>query len=194
MSNPAPPAKNPPTVTPTYSPLPALLSYLVPGLGQIYQGRVAKGVLFMVCVYALFFYGMALGSWKNVYLPDTANQNNPLNLSPWFADLYNRPQFLGQFWVGIAAWPAIIQYNSKQPNALLGSFERTPTEEEINELERTHGKTRDIAWVYTVIAGVLNIMVIYDALAGPAFLVTPKGAGSPKDPGDKHAPAAAARR
>ncbi len=43
-------------------PLPGLLSFLVPGLGQIYQGRVGKGVLFLVCIYALFFYGMYLGS------------------------------------------------------------------------------------------------------------------------------------
>ena len=50
------------------SALGALLSYLVPGLGQIYQGRVAKGVLFLVCLYGLFFYGMYLGSWNNVYL------------------------------------------------------------------------------------------------------------------------------
>jgi hypothetical protein len=31
----------------------------------------------------------------------------------------------------------------------------------------------DLGWVYTVIAGVLNIMVIYDAFAGPAFLAPP---------------------
>ncbi len=197
MSNAAPPPKHTPTVTPTYSPLPALLSYLVPGLGQIYQGRVGKGVLFLVCVYGLFFYGMALGSWKNVYLPDTAAQNNPLNLSPTLANLYNRPQFLGQFWVGIAAWPAILQYNAKDPPALLGTFQRTPTEAEINELENHHGKERDLAWVYTVIAGVLNIMVIYDALAGPAFIPGVKGAAASKDSKDagaKHASPAAARR
>src|SRR5271165_7489210 len=55
----------------------AVLSYLVPGLGQIYQGRVAKGLLFMVCLYGLFFYGMYLGSWSNVYLPDTVELTPP---------------------------------------------------------------------------------------------------------------------
>jgi hypothetical protein len=30
----------------------------------------------------------------------------------------------------------------------------------------------ELGWVYTVIAGVLNIMVIYDAVAGPAFLAS----------------------
>jgi hypothetical protein len=33
--------------------------------------------------------------------------------------------------------------------------------------------------VYTVIAGVLNVLVIYDALAGPAF--GPGAAAEPKD-------------
>src|SRR5947209_17608647 len=74
------------------NPLAALLSYLVPGLGQISQGRVGKGVLFFCCIYALFFYGTLLGSGTTtvgtttyritspVYLPDTADKNNPLNL------------------------------------------------------------------------------------------------------------------
>ena len=51
-------------------PLAAVLSYLIPGLGQVIQGRIAKGVLFFVCLYGLFFYGMWLGQMKNVWLPD----------------------------------------------------------------------------------------------------------------------------
>ena len=88
------------------TPLPAVLSYLVPGLGQISQGRIGKGLLFFVCVMSLFFYGQYLGNWSNVYLPDTSAEPNTLSLPPLLADLYNRPQFLGQFWVGVAAWPA----------------------------------------------------------------------------------------
>ena len=110
MANPAT-EKNPP---PENGPTAALLSYLVPGLGQIYQGRVGKGVLFFVCIYTLFFYGMSLGSWRNVYLPETTRQNNDESNNPWglprpLANLYNRPHFAGQFWVGIAAWPALYQ-------------------------------------------------------------------------------------
>jgi hypothetical protein len=178
MPNPSSPPSTPPTVPPTYQFLPGLLSYLVPGLGQIYQGRVGKGVLFFVCVYALFFYGMALGDFKNVYIPDTAKVNAPASLQQWpvAANLYNRFQYLGQFWVGVVAWPAIIQYNSPQPNRLLGEFERTPPETTLNELQTNGDKTWDLGWVYTVIAGVLNIMVIYDAMTGPAFLVNTSSA------------------
>ena len=205
-------------VHPEYAPLAAFLSYLVPGLGQVYQGRVGKGVLFFVCILTLFFYGQYLGHWNNVYLPSAAEDNNPLDLPPLAANLYNRPQFAGQFWVGVAAWPAIVQYMAYDPveekGPLFGGYQRAPYEsrerpedyknrtgkaapndpadpaerrddrqtlrpnvalgdwpgETINEMQVEGDKTWDLGWVFTVIAGVLNVMVIYDALAGPAFV------------------------
>jgi hypothetical protein len=54
----------------------------------------------------------------------------------------------------------------------LGDFERTPGEASLNALHTSGDKLLELGWVFTVIAGVLNIMVIYDALAGPAFLPT----------------------
>ena len=174
-------------------PTAAVLSYLIPGLGQVYQGRIGKGILFFVCIYALFFIGIYLGSGtvqlkrggdaetytvsSNVYLPDTYEQNNPFNLPRLAANLYNRPQFAGQFWVGIAAWPAVYQYlnydrRQEHGDPLLGDFERTPSEAALNAVHTSGDKLLELAWVFTVVAGVLNIMVIYDALAGPAFLPT----------------------
>jgi hypothetical protein len=156
------------------SPFAGLLSYLVPGLGQMSQGRVGKGLLFFVCLYGLFFFGMYLGNWKNVYLPDTADNINPWRLPDVAANVFNRPQFAGQFWIGVAAWPALWQYHSfdrrQSAGPIFGTFERAPLDErEINDLQRQGDKNWDLAWVYTVIAGVLNILVIYDAAAGPAF-------------------------
>jgi hypothetical protein len=188
MSNPAPNSKPPPAPPPNYAPLPALLSYLIPGLGQIFQGRVGKGLLFLFCIYGLFFYGMWLGDWSNVFIPDVT-QNAPVKMSPTFTNLYTRPQYLGQFWVGVAAWPAILQYRSKDPLPVLGDFQRTPPETKLNELQNTTDKTWDLAWVYTVIAGVLNIMVIYDAWAGPAFVAGIQGKPTNEETGAKNAPA-----
>jgi hypothetical protein len=170
-----------------------VLSYLIPGMGQISQGRVSKGVVFFVSVYVLFFYGMYLGNWQNVYLPDTADKTNPWSLPRTLANMYNRPQFVGQVWVGVAAWPAVWQYNffKNNPNdaaPLIGKFMRQPDETELNKLETDGDKTRDLGWVFTVIAGVLNVMVIYDAIAGPAFRAA--GAAS-KESEAKHATATA---
>jgi TM2 domain-containing membrane protein YozV len=161
------------TAPPEYSLWAGFLSYLIPGLGQIYQGRVVKGVLFLVALNGLFSYGMALGSWKNVYLPDVPRANNPWKLPTVLINLYNRVQFAGQFWIGAAAWPAVWQYwtydEKQNGGGLFGDFERTPSEEVLNKLQQDGDKAWDLGWVYTVIAGVLNILVIYDAAAGPAL-------------------------
>ena len=53
---------------------------------------------------------------------------------------------------------------------IFGTYQRAPVSEQVlNDLQRKSDKTWDLGWVYTVIAGVLNILVIYDAFAGPAF-------------------------
>jgi len=152
----------------------------VPGLGQIYQGRVGKGILFMVCLYGLFFTGLAMGDWQNVYLVDTRQQVVVMRweMPRLVANLYNRLHFVGQFWMGVAAWPAIWQYNnlptpSEQASPFWHNFQKGPETpqdfERLNQRITDSDKTPDLAWVYTVIAGVLNILVIYDAIAGPAF-------------------------
>jgi hypothetical protein len=166
----------------------AFLSYLVPGLGQIVQGRVAKGLLFLACLYALFYYGQTLGGWRNVYLPDgkALKQEHQRDLDDGLVgrlaqappgnvgvSLYFRPQFAGQFWIGAAAWPALVQwwnYNPAAPQGpIFGNYQRALEEDEINQMQRDGDKHWDLGWVYTVIAGALNVLVIYDALAGPAF-------------------------
>lgn len=162
--------------------LAALLSYLIPGLGQVYQGRIGKGLLFFFGLYILFFYGMWMGKWQNVWLPDVSEY--PALEVPIFgkmtgvpSSLYYRPQFMGQFWIGVASWPASFQYanfdKSKNAGPVFGTFQREPSEETLNKLQREGNKRWDLGWVYTVIAGVLNLLVIYDALAGPMFREPP---------------------
>ncbi len=221
-----------PLPPPELGALAAFLSFLVPGLGQVVQGRIGKGLLFFCSVYALFFYGMYIGSGSivlhpaadherppvtyrvtgNVYLPATAEywaddprnaehkipgKNNPWNLPLWLANLYNRPQYLGQFWVGVAAWPALYHYafpgkpekndaENGEPKAPslwteVKNFEKTPNEDAINAVHTSGDKLLELGWVYTVIAGVLNIMVIYDAFAGPAFPANRQAADGKKE-------------
>ena len=194
---PAPPQ---PSVTHPYSPGAAFLSYLVPGLGQVVQGRVGKGVLFFVCLYGLFFFGMYLGDWRNVYVPAAPYAHDGQPQERLLDSLLNKARFGGQFWIGAAAWPAILQYNPAAPLArygegsggkivrpardeggqptfidpvpphpLFGKFMREPDEKDLIVQMQNSNKSPDLGWMYTVIAGVLNILVIYDAFAGPAF-------------------------
>jgi hypothetical protein len=170
MTNPQQPNEPaPPPVRLDY--VAALLSYLVPGLGQLTQGRYGKGILFLVCLYLLFFYGFFLGHRKNVYIPRN-NPNEAGVVGQLAGDIYTRFQFVGQAPIGMVAWPAIYQYFVYDDNAKqlpMNGFMRAPDVKEINDLQRNGDKTWDLGWVYTVIAGVLNVLVIYDALAGPAF-------------------------
>jgi hypothetical protein len=190
-------AANPASTPPLrkLDPAGAFLSYLIPGLGQLAQGRIGKAGMFFVGVYGLFFYGMALGQGCNVYFGDTASPRQlttQLDLVVFKAvmprvvvNLFNRPQFAGQFWIGVAAWPAIWHYHNDAPvesfehkramdeldkRPLWKQFEIAVPEEQINKMQRDGDKRWDLGWVYTVIAGVLNVLVIYDALAGPAFV------------------------
>ena len=87
------------------------LSYLIPGLGQISQGRIGKGMLFMVCLLSLFHVGEAMGNWQNVYVPTDDNlENGQRSLNPLRNIFNQRWHFAGQVWIGIASWPAIWQY------------------------------------------------------------------------------------
>jgi hypothetical protein len=158
------------------SALAAFLSYLIPGLGQIYQKRYGKGVLFMVALLGMFMLGQAMGEWQNVYVPKEEGQGRRGNLA---SSLILRWHYVGQFWIGIAAWPALGHYfgvinPNENPDAFLSKYQRPPNEAKLNELLVNSDKTPDLGWVYTVIAGMLNILVIYDAYAGPIFLPLPK--------------------
>ncbi|MSQ96164.1 MAG: hypothetical protein EXR98_16650 [Gemmataceae bacterium] len=160
-----------PNVTPQEpSSLAAVLSYLIPGLGQIYQGRYGKGVLFMVSLLGMFLLGQAMGKWQNVYVPDARNQ--PGGRGNLISGLMIRWHYGGQFWIGIAAWPALWQHYGmtvpeKDTNPFWHNFQKTPEESEVNNFLRISDKTPDLGWVYTVIAGMLNLLVIYDAYVGP---------------------------
>jgi hypothetical protein len=155
-----------------FSPVAGFLSYLVPGLGQIVQGRIGKGLLFLVCLYFLFFLGEYLGGWRNVYIADSAPVQAQARGGRLLEVIADRARFFAQFWIGVAAWPAIVQHFSDNPlgkeHPYLGNYQRRPLESELNVELRNSDKSPDLGWMYTVIAGVLNILVIYDALAGPA--------------------------
>lgn len=153
--------------------LAGLLAWLLPGLGHLYQGRVAKGILFFVCLMSTYAYGCYLGGsretgWARVvYLA-------------WNED-DKRLYFLCQLGMGLPTFPAVIQAsrvrNGKEP--LWGGFmapprtgpprEDAPTHLSLDELHRRLHMYFELGTLYTAIAGLLNVLAIYDAWAGPVM-------------------------
>lgn len=76
--------------------LAATLGFLVPGLGHLYQGRLFKGCLFLVCILGTFYTGMRVGDSKVVYLDTSGGER-----TTW--------AYAFQMCVGLPALPAIVQ-------------------------------------------------------------------------------------
>src|SRR5437870_7556008 len=75
--------------------LAAILAWLIPGAGHLYQRRTGKGLLFMICILGTYFFGLALGEGKVVY----ASWNQ----------VDRRWQYPLQLGAGLPALPAIVQ-------------------------------------------------------------------------------------
>lgn len=192
----------------------ALLAWLWPGAGHIYQRRYGKGILFMVCILGTYIFGLAMGGGHVVYASWKKNDR--------------RWQYICQLGVGTPAFPAIVQSvrvrSGKDPfftegyyqyvNAGMGSSGRI---EPIDSLEdaipnggnvyveapmappgevmpndydllakwnEDHHAFFDLGTLFTVIAGLLNVLVIYDAYAGPIVAMHDPKQHKAK-PGDK---------
>lgn len=140
----------------------AFLAWLIPGLGHYYQGRTRKAILYAVCILGLYFLGFAMGEGKIVCW----RWVNPLR-NPEKFYLY----YIGQFWTGLPALPALIQATLKHFNfePILGGFMAEPAQNVLNGLHPRLGKLVEIGAIYTTVAGLLNVLAIYDAYEGPAF-------------------------
>ena len=146
--------------------LSAFLAWLWPGAGHVYQGRRGKGMLFMVCILSIYVFGCLLGEGRVVYA--AYNQS------------HKRWAMLGQFGVGLPYVWAVAQAVSKQQSdaPLFGVSWMYPPEtigeEQKDELSDWHYDLHgyfEMGTLYTVVAGLLNLLVVWDAFAGPAFPV-----------------------
>ncbi len=146
----------------------ALLAWLVPGLGHFYQGRTAKGILYATCILGLFGLGLVLGEGKVVYW----RWVNPLG-NPEAFRLY----YVGQFFAGLAALPALIQATLQAMgfDSIFWGWMAEPPKIVLNGMHPRLGKLVEVGSVYTTVAGLLNIFAIYDAYDGPAYDDEPRG-------------------
>jgi MFS family permease len=173
--------------------LAALLSWLVPGLGQCYQGRSLKGGLFMGSLLAALVFGLWLGGGRVVYaswrpgetrlaflgqagigavaipaLLQSARLHGPARqpwlASPWFAP----PLRAGQLVTPAYATVVLARETGLGPNPF---GDQPPLRQcRFDQLSAWHarlGRFFEIGTLYTVLAGMLNLLVVYDAWAGP---------------------------
>lgn len=172
----------------------AVLSWVVPGLGQLYQGRRLKGWLFMATICGSLLAGLWIGGGTVAYFL-------------WKPGV-RRLEFLGQAGIGAVAIPAVIQswslsaagqpllpggwfapplvphqavsttYAARLERHDAGvTFYRDPRDgtlrsntDQLSAWYVRLGRFFDIGTLYATIAGLLNMLVVYDAWAGPLGL------------------------
>jgi hypothetical protein len=129
-----------------------------------------KAVLFMACILATYFFGLALGEGKVVYAAWNA------------AD--KRWQYPLQLGVGLPAAPALVQSVIVRGGhaPILGGWMAPPRgAEELSEWHKTLNLRFELGTLYTMIAGLLNILAIWDAYGGPVIGEPGKERGPPTD-------------
>lgn len=185
--------------------LAAALSFVLPGAGHFYQGRIGKGIVFCVCVLGLFLYGLVLSSgnvgWgRAVYWKWTPDDH--------------RFYFLGQACIGAPALPALIQselaangldpflYGFMAPpissryvvnnHGKLYNEELTPERLEeqnkkynftFHQIRKELNKDYELGTLFTTVAGLLNLLVAFDAAGG--IVIEKEDKKKPKKEKDK---------
>lgn len=179
----------------------ALLAWLWPGAGHIYQRRYGKAMVFMICVLSTFFIGLGLGRGRVVYAS--------------FDRADFRWQYICQIGAGAVTFPAVVQavktrdggdplwvMAERYPEDTIDGqpFERIPDDvladpkrrpertlkdgfmappagpkyqDQMDVLGMWHYELKhmfEIGTLYCVVAGLLNMLAIYDAFTGPAIL------------------------
>ena len=151
-----------------------VLGWLIPGAGHLYQRRFAKGLLFMICILGTYFFGLTLGGGHVVYA-STAKEDF-------------RWHYFCQVGVGAPALPAVVQAmrvrQQKEPffgglmappRNVLGPGEPNSAErirqDELTQWHLTYHSYFELGTLYTMVAGLLNILAVYDAVGGPVLIV-----------------------
>lgn len=177
----------------------AFLAWLWPGAGHLYQKRYAKGMLFMICVLSTFFYGLGLGHGRVVYASSKPGDFRWQYGFQFGAGVVALPALVQSFKTGKGGDPYFVlceRYpedykipalrfhripednpNNYQGPTLKDGFMAPPAGpvrlNDPDTLGRWHFDYKhffELGTLYTVVAGLLNMLAIYDAFCGPAIL------------------------
>jgi len=120
------------------APMAGFLAWLVPGLGHIYVGQRARGWVCLVTITATFWTGVAIGGVQTTV--------DPHERTLWF---------LAQLCTGGNAGAAYALHCAADPARSADG----------GSTIAAHWLSTDVAIHYTGVAGLLNLLVILDALA-----------------------------
>ena len=178
--------------------LAAFLAWCVPGLGHFYQGRKHKGGLFMGAILGMFLAGLWLGGGKVVYaawrpaeprwafvcqagaglvaMPALV-QSRQLSggaKQPFFTSTFMAPPLHPGQIVSRSYADRLVAIDPDIDDEAF--FDRPPYRQfrgdQLSLWQRRLGRWFEFGTLYTMLAGMLNVLAIYDAFAGPL------GAGS----------------
>jgi len=208
LTDPAKPVPHP-TIPLKDPALAAFLAWLVPGLGHLYQGRTAKAILYFVCLMGTFAYGCYLGgsrelgwgrvvyvAWRDddTRLPYICQVGIGLPSLPALVQANrarnNKDREAGPMWGGFEA-PPLPEVPSDERTGDKDTRHRLQAERyakhqfTLDELNLRLAAYFELGTVYTMIAGLLNILVIYDACCGPVVAETKKDEEEEKNEGTR---------
>lgn len=119
-------------------PIAGLLTWLVPGLGHIYLGDRSRGLVLFVAIAATFWAGVAIGGVKGTVAPHSRKL--------WFvAQLCTGGNTLAAYGLHYAVDPK----SARSAKPVFGG----------------HWASAEIGVHYTGVAGLLNLLVMFDAIA-----------------------------
>ena len=139
------------------------LAWLMPGLGHIYLGHRTRGLIFMVTIGLTFWAGMVIGGVRTTVNPTTQK---------WW--------FLAQLCTGSHALAGVALSRSAQPPATAPppGLRHAPQPPAYTG----HWLGLDVGTNYTGVAGLLNVLVILDALLRAQILEPRRGAQPTAEP------------
>jgi TM2 domain-containing membrane protein YozV len=118
-------------------PVAGFLAWLIPGLGHIYLGHRARGLVCLVTITITFWTGVAIGGVRGTV--------DPKERQLWF---------IAQLCTAGNAVAAYALHEGVRPNPPGNS-----------SVASAHWTSADVGVHYTGVAGLLNLLVIFDAIA-----------------------------
>lgn len=138
-----------------------VLGWIVPGMGHVVLGRPVRGVIIFLTIAATFWAGMAMGGVMTL---------DPVNERWWFvADMLTGVhglaawQFYQRTWHRLASDPSVRQRQTalaREPWQAAAVMDQKLQEEHL----ALTAPTDTIARAYSGVAGLLNLMCIFDVM------------------------------